>query len=57
MNAPGSPSSPLQMMYLTSPGDGRGELPLHARGEAGAAAAAQAGGEDLLDDLLRASSS
>ena len=23
MNAPGSPSSPLQMMYFTSPGDER----------------------------------
>ena len=29
-----------------------GEAPLHPGGEAGAAAAAQAGGEDLLDDLL-----
>ena len=53
MNAPGSPSSPLQMMYLIVARRGRGELPLHARREAGAAAAAQAGGEDLLDDLLR----
>ena len=45
MNAPGSPSSALQMTYFSSPvACCWAKLPLHAGGEAGAAAAAQAGG-------------
>ena len=53
MNAPGSPSSPLQMMYLVSPGEAAANFHLVPGREPGASAAAQAGGEDLLDDLLR----
>ncbi len=41
MNAPGSPSSPLQTMYLGRPGRGADLGPLGAGGEARAAAAAQ----------------
>ena len=64
MKAPGSPSSPLQTMYLTGssvcaatcahlrPVAG-GEFPLQAGGEARAAAAAQAGIAHGLDDLVR----
>ena len=33
MNAPGSPSSPLQMMYLSSPGEAARELPLQPVGK------------------------
>ncbi len=42
MNAPGSPSSALQMTYFLSPPALAGEAPLQAGGVAGAAAAAQA---------------
>ena len=68
MNAPGSPSSALQMTYFWSP-DGLGHgAPLEARGVAGAAAAAQPAapmissrtsverhlGEDLAQGLIAA---
>ena len=52
MKVPGSDSSALQTMYfgfVVALGD---EAPLDAAGEAGAAAAAQPGGLDLLDDRL-----
>ena len=52
MKAPGSPSSALQMTYFFSPVALAGEAPLQPGGEAGAAAAAQAGGDHLLDHLL-----
>ncbi len=52
MNAPGSPSSALQRMYLTSLLLLLGEAPLEAGRKAGAAAAAQTRGQDLVDDLL-----
>ena len=52
MNAPGSPSSALQMRYFSSLLDCVGELPLDAGREAGAAAAADARVGDLLDDPL-----
>ena len=42
MNAPGSPSSPLQMMYFSSPGLWRANFHLVPGGEAGAAATAHA---------------
>ena len=48
MNAPGSPSSPLQTTYFSSLLELVGELPLAAGGEARAAAAAQPGVEHLL---------
>ena len=53
MNAPGSPSSALQMTYFWAPcglGDG---VPLEAGRVAGAAAAAQAAAGDLVADLGR----
>ena len=46
MNAPGSPSSPLQMMYFVSPG----EAAANFRREPGATTTAQTRSEDLLDD-------
>ena len=49
MYAPGSPSSALQMMYFGVRHGLAQELPLEAGEEAGAAAAAQLGGLDLLD--------
>ena len=52
MNAPGSPSSALQRTYFVVVVLLLREAPLHAGGEAGAAAAAQAGGLHLVDDLL-----
>ena len=52
MKAPGSPSSALQMTYLWSPGGQAGEAPLHAGEEAGAAAAAQAGLDDAVDQAV-----
>ena len=53
MKAPGSPSSPLQMKYLTPSGDlvPGGELPLLPGGEAGAATPAQPRALDLVDHL------
>ena len=53
MNAPGSPSSPLQMTYLVSPGCLRDHAPFLAGGKSRAAATAQAGLLDGGDDLLR----
>ena len=50
---PLSPSSALQTMYLRSAGRIEHRLPLDAGREAGAAAAAQAGLGDLLDDVGR----
>ena len=52
MNAPGSPSSPLQMRYFSSPGLLCGERPLRAGREPRAAAAADARVGDALDDPL-----
>ena len=46
MNAPGSPSSALQIRYFWARGVLEGDAPLAPGGEAGAAAAAQAGGDD-----------
>ena len=46
MNAPGSPSSPLQMTYLRRPAARRASAHFAPGGEARAAAAAQAGGRD-----------
>jgi hypothetical protein len=54
MNAPGSPSSALQIRYFWSAGV-QGELPLRAGGEAAAAAAAQAGALDGVAELGRVS--
>ena len=51
MNAPGSPSSPLQMTYLSGE-VARGRRPFAAGGEARAAAAAQAGEANFVDDLF-----
>ena len=51
MKAPGSPSSPLQMMYLTSPGDGA-RTSIWPVGKPAPPRPAQARGEDLVDDLV-----
>ena len=53
MNAPGSPSSALQTMYFALGVLVVPRLPFDAGGEARAAAAAEAGGLDLVDHLLR----
>ena len=52
MNAPGSPSSALQMRYFCAAGVSEGDLPLLPGGEARAAAAAQPGGDHRVADLL-----
>ncbi len=54
MNAPGSPSSPLQMMYFGSPAACADPRPLDPRGKPGPAAAAQAAGRHLLDQVAPA---
>ena len=51
MNAPGSPSSPLQTTNFRSSRAAGDQLPLHTRGEAGAAASLQPGALDLVDHL------
>ncbi|MCK7491286.1 MAG: hypothetical protein MZW92_05875 [Comamonadaceae bacterium] len=53
MNAPGSPSSALQRMYLTSPCGLAGKGPLHTGGEPAAPTAAKTGFLHLVDDLVR----
>ena len=56
MKAPGSPSSALQQTYFLYSGPrglGRREGPLLAGGESSAAASAQAGLADGVDDLFR----
>ena len=53
MNAPGSPSSPLQMTYLVGWGVLRTVGPFDMRGEPGPAPPAQAAGANLFDDLVR----
>ena len=53
MNAPGSPSSALQMRYFCSAAALQGELPLLARREPAAAAAAKPAGLDRVADLRR----
>ena len=52
MNAPGSPSSPLQITYFCGARLDTGQVPLLAGGKTGAAAAAQPGIEDLLADAF-----
>ena len=54
MNAPGSPSSALQIRYLIRTGRLDRHVPLDARGEARAAAAPEARGLDHIDRLLGA---
>jgi hypothetical protein len=51
MNAPGSPSSPLQMTYLMSPGLGNC-APLEAGGITAAAASAEAALSDLVNHAV-----
>ena len=53
MKAPGSPSSALQTRYFGEPVGLAAEAPLDPGQEARAAAPAQAGLADLVDDLLR----
>ena len=52
MNAPGSPSSALQITYFGLTGALRHQLPFHAGRETRAAAPAQAAGFDFGDDLF-----
>ena len=53
MNAPGSPSSPLQIRYFVSLGRRLDLGPLDVRGKAGAASTPQAADPNLFDDLVR----